>query len=199
MVIALKTREKILDQAESLLQDRGYNGFSYADIAGPMKIKNAAIHYHFPTKAELGLAVIQRYRTRLKSYSEHLNAKYGDDVLRLLDGFIAIPRSFLSKGELGCPLGKLEADASNLPKDMHKATVLLGNEMWQWLTLILERGQKQKVFKFAGPARDKALLITVAVQGASLMAVMQNHSIFNATVKQLKRDLGIQQQDKSGK
>lgn len=185
------TREKILDQAESLLQEKGFNGFSYADISGPLKIKNAAVHYYFPSKAILGFTVIERYRDRLRGYSEHLNSKHGDDVLRLLDGFIAIPKSFLNKSKLGCPLGKLEADAGTLPDDMRRATALLGKELWQWLTFILDQGRQLGVFRFEGPTKDKALLIAAALQGASLMAATQSPKIFQIAVKQVKRDLGI--------
>ena len=59
------TRERILDEAERLMGARGYSGFSYQDISRPLGIRNAAIHYHFPAKADLGLAVIERYRAIL--------------------------------------------------------------------------------------------------------------------------------------
>src|ERR1700690_1670053 len=53
----------ILDVAEKLAQTRGYNGFSYADIAVELGVTKASLHYHFPSKAELGCALIERYRT----------------------------------------------------------------------------------------------------------------------------------------
>ena len=40
--------------AERLVQVRGFNGFSYADVADELDITKAALHYHFPGKAELG-------------------------------------------------------------------------------------------------------------------------------------------------
>src|ERR1700689_5234 len=52
----------ILDVAEQLAQTRGYNGFSYADIASQLGVTKASLHYHFPSKAELGRALIERYR-----------------------------------------------------------------------------------------------------------------------------------------
>src|SRR5580704_19068132 len=52
----------ILDVAERLAQTRGYNGFSYADIAIQLGVTKASLHYHFPSKAELGRALIERYR-----------------------------------------------------------------------------------------------------------------------------------------
>ena len=46
------TAQRILDIAERLVQTRGFNGFSYADIAGALAVTKASLHYHFPTKAE---------------------------------------------------------------------------------------------------------------------------------------------------
>ena len=48
------TPERILDVAERLVQLRGFNDFSYADIARELGITTASLHYHFPSKAELG-------------------------------------------------------------------------------------------------------------------------------------------------
>lgn len=186
------TREKILDQAESLFQERGFNGFSYADISSPLGVKNAAIHYHYPAKADLGAAIVQRYRERLHSYAEHLDDKYGGDPVRLLDGYIAVPRSFLDKSELGCPMGILEAEYPNLPDNMQQQTLALADELRQWLTRILERGRKQGAFRFEGPAKEKALVVAAALQGAMLMANTGSRQLFSTTVKQLKRDLGIE-------
>ena len=48
----------ILDVAQQLIQTRGYNAFSYADIASQVGIRTATIHYYFPTKADLGREVV---------------------------------------------------------------------------------------------------------------------------------------------
>src|SRR5215510_7639621 len=57
------TAQRILDIAERLVQTRGFNGFSYADIAGALAVTKASLHYHFPTKAELGKRLIERYES----------------------------------------------------------------------------------------------------------------------------------------
>jgi TetR/AcrR family transcriptional repressor of nem operon len=56
-----KTPTRILDIAEELVQLRGFNGFSYADIASALNVTKASLHYHFAGKAELGEALIGRY------------------------------------------------------------------------------------------------------------------------------------------
>ncbi len=58
------TRTAILDAAERLVQTRGFNGFSYADVSSELGLTTAALHYHFAGKAELGLALITRYAER---------------------------------------------------------------------------------------------------------------------------------------
>src|ERR1700730_4794899 len=58
------TASSMLDVAERLVQVRGFNGFSYADVAAELKITTAALHYHFAGKAELGEALITRYASR---------------------------------------------------------------------------------------------------------------------------------------
>jgi TetR/AcrR family transcriptional repressor of nem operon len=58
------TAQRILDVAERLVQSRGFNGFSYANVAAELNITTASLHYHFPSKAELGEALIVRYSAR---------------------------------------------------------------------------------------------------------------------------------------
>src|SRR4030095_11910383 len=75
MARGTNTQRTILNLAESLLQDKGFNGFSYAHIASGLGVKNAAIHYHFPTKEELGCAVIKRYRDRFQLWTNNARVK----------------------------------------------------------------------------------------------------------------------------
>ena len=61
------TPSRILDSAESLVQIRGFNGFSYADVAAELALTTASLHYHFPGKSELGRALITRYAMRFNA------------------------------------------------------------------------------------------------------------------------------------
>src|SRR5512132_4683705 len=69
------TAQRILDVAEQLVQVRGFNGFSYADVAAELGITKASLHYHYPGKAELGEALIARYAER---FAESLAAIDGE-------------------------------------------------------------------------------------------------------------------------
>ena len=69
------TASRILDIAERLVQMRGFNGFSYADVAGELSLTTASLHYHFPGKAELGRALIARYAERFNDALAAIDAR----------------------------------------------------------------------------------------------------------------------------
>ena len=188
---SISTKDKILDLASNMLQEQGYNGFSYGHIAKQLGVRNAAIHYHFPTKADLGVAMIQRYRDHFASWQSHNQRKYADQHEKLLDAFIAVSRSFIKKQRTVCPLAILESNYTVFPHGMQVLTISLSKDIRAWCTQILISGKQAAVFKFDCPAETKALLISAALQGASMMAQAESADIFDTTVAQIKRELGL--------
>ncbi len=55
------TKLKILDTAQELIQKLGVNAMSYADISTAVGIRKASIHYHFPSKEDLLVSLLERY------------------------------------------------------------------------------------------------------------------------------------------
>ncbi|HZE99428.1 MAG TPA: TetR/AcrR family transcriptional regulator, partial [Planctomycetota bacterium] len=82
-VIAAPTAGRILNVAERLVQTRGYNGFSYSDISSELRIRNASVHYHFPSKTDLGKRLVARYRETFLAALEGLERESGDARQRL--------------------------------------------------------------------------------------------------------------------
>src|SRR6516165_9972861 len=70
----LDIRQKILEVAETLIQTKGYNAFSYRDIAKIVGIKTSSIHYYFPSKADMGKAVVKRHIETLITVLDELIA-----------------------------------------------------------------------------------------------------------------------------
>src|SRR5580704_1896558 len=83
------TATAILDIAERLVQRRGFNGFSYADIAADLGITKASLHYHFAGKAELGEALIERYSARFTEALERIDATIPDTGAKL-DSYVGL-------------------------------------------------------------------------------------------------------------
>ena len=54
----MSKREEIIQLADTLIRQKGYNAFSFYEISDKVGIKTASIHYHFPAKSDLGIAVV---------------------------------------------------------------------------------------------------------------------------------------------
>ena len=184
------TREQIMDRAGHLLMSRGFNGFSYRDISSHLGVKNAAVHYHFPAKADLALALVDEYRQLLRKGTSEFMA-YGGSALQQLQGFFTFTTKQCHAGRCICPFGAFSVDYTDLPIEVKKSTQEFMNESIKWLTQVLEVGRAQKEFSFSGDAKPKAISILAGLQGARQMARINGFEILDAVVKQVRQDLGI--------
>ena len=188
MVKTSNTQRAILDLAESMLQDKGFNGFSYAHIAAELGVKNAAIHYHFPSKEELGCAVIQRYRDRFQLWIN--NARVKDlSAEEKLDWFFGIYTNMRADKGKVCLAGSLETDFNAIPDSMREQTQALTREMLSWLQAALNEGRQANVFQFNGDAAGKAALILSSLQGGLQIARALGTRKFHEVIEQNKQDL----------
>jgi TetR/AcrR family transcriptional repressor of nem operon len=162
------TATAILDAAERLLQVRGYNGFSYADIASELGVTTAALHYHFASKAELGEAVIVRYAARFVDALAAVDRGSADATKRLR-GYVAIYTDVLRHGRM-CLCGMLAADFQTLPAPMRDAVLGFFDSNENWLTWVLKGGAEDGVLSFTGPAEETARVIVSSLEGAMLIA-----------------------------
>ena len=132
------TTSRILDVAERMLQVRGYNGFSYGDVAGELGITRAALHYHFKGKAELGQALIQRYAARFAAALAELDAAAPDAAAKLR-GYVGLYTDVLSADRM-CLCGMLAAEHRTLPDPLQQAVCAFFASNTAWLRKVLEEG-----------------------------------------------------------
>jgi TetR/AcrR family transcriptional repressor of nem operon len=164
----LGTAERILDVAERLVQLRGFNAFSYADVANELGVTKPSVHYHFPGKGELGEALIKRYAGRFGDALAAIDAA-DTDIHAKLAAYAELYASVL-KDERMCLCGMLAADYATLPAPMRDAVVRFFDLNEAWLGRVLEEGRGQGAVQFSGSARTEARLIIGALEGAMLVA-----------------------------
>ncbi len=162
------TAARILDVAERLVQVRGFNGFSYADIATELRITKAALHYHFAGKADLGEALISRYATRFADALASVDAVAAAASARL-SGYADLYLQVLRNRKM-CLCGMLAAEYQTLPQPMQDAVLRFFDENETWLERVLEHGRADGSLQFRGTARDTARLIISSLEGAMLVA-----------------------------
>jgi TetR/AcrR family transcriptional regulator, transcriptional repressor for nem operon len=166
--LAPDTRTRILDVAERLVQVRGFNGFSYADVAAELAITKAGLHHHFPSKAGLGEALIARYAER---FAQALVAIDADAVAApsKLDAYAGLYADVLREGRM-CLCGMLAAEYETLPTSIRGAVVGFLDDNEAWLERVLEQGRSDGSLRFSGSARNTARSILSGLEGAMLLA-----------------------------
>jgi TetR/AcrR family transcriptional repressor of nem operon len=186
--MATATSQRILDIAERLVQTRGFNGFSYADIAAALKVTKASLHYHYPAKADLGKELIERYERNFLAALARIDAGSAD-AREKLRRYAAIYADVLSADRM-CLCGMLAAEFATLPKPMRDPMRHFFDENERWLTAVLQRGKKEKVLRFSGSAADAAQALIGSLEGAMMIARSYGEAgRFNAVTERLLADL----------
>jgi len=182
------TSDRILDIAERLVQVRGYNAFSYADIAAELRIQKAAVHYHFPSKDDLGKQLVVRYRARFRDLLAAIDRH--DDARRRLRDYAQLYIDTLKEDERMCLCGMLAADFTTLPRPVRDEVRRFFDDHEQWLAAVLAAGLKAKQLRFAGTAEIAARSLLSSLEGAMLVARCHGEPArFRAVVERLLSDL----------
>jgi len=158
----------ILDVAERLAQTRGYNGFSYADIAAELGVTKASLHYHFPSKAELGRALIARYHGLFVAALDAIDRQTKSPQEKL-KRYVGLYDSVLSNERM-CLCGMLAAEYATLPGPMQQGLTAFFDVNERWLTTVLGDGLHAGTFAFREAAKERARVLLGALEGAMLVA-----------------------------
>ncbi|CAM3061560.1 TetR family transcriptional regulator [Legionella steigerwaltii] len=182
----MKTSKKteILNCAQELIQRRGFNGFSYADIAHLIGIRKASIHHYFPTKADLGIAVVERYRELFNLALDEI------DLEKSLEGkinrYVSLYKDVLKQDRL-CLCGMLASDLATLEPELQAIVKEFFLDNVAWLS---------KVLTDEYPSRSKnsvsgiAWQIINSLQGATLISrIMNDTKAFDANCDTLMHQL----------
>src|SRR5688572_1952513 len=145
---------QILDVAERLAQTRGFNGFSYADIAAELAITTASLHYHFRTKADLGRALLVRYTDGFQAALAAIGAS-DDDASSKIERYVRIYQEVLGADRM-CLCGMFAAEYATLPETMQTELRHFFDENERWLVGVLEQGSRDDTVRFEGSPRDVA-------------------------------------------
>jgi len=163
-----ETAELVLDVAQSLAQTRGFNGFSFRDLASAIGVKSASIHYHFPSKTDLGVALVRRYRGEFESSLRDAEARSAAAVPRL-KSFIEIFHTSLAEDRL-CLCGMLGAERDSLPPEVAAEVRAFFTFCEDWLTTQMKQGRQEGTLAFTGAPQVPALQLLALLEGGLVVA-----------------------------
>lgn len=166
-------RTEILQTAREQIQRKGYNGFSYADIANAVGIRKASIHHHFATKADLGKAVAMQYSDDFLAMLDQIAAQ-DNHVIDKLKAYIELFKTTLERDNKVCLCMMLAADQETLPDTVKGEVAQFFTANEQWLTELLHKGQQDKQIHLSVEAQFAAASIFSALEGAMIIAEPMN-------------------------
>ncbi|WP_426062204.1 TetR/AcrR family transcriptional regulator [Hymenobacter sp. B1770] len=186
--LAPDTRTRILDLAESLLLERGYNAFSYQHIARELGVKPAAIHYHFPSKDDLGTAVVARQLKRLRKWRD-LPRVADLPPKEQLEALFKVYDNHVRQERRVCLFGALAADFLTLPTPMQAELRTFNGELTAWLAQVLAVGKATGALRFVGSPSAKAVQVLTTLAGALQVARVHDETPYHTIVGQLRLEL----------
>jgi TetR/AcrR family transcriptional regulator, transcriptional repressor for nem operon len=182
----IATRDEIIGLADQLIRSKGFNAFSYSDISAAMDVRNAAIHYHFPSKSALGISVIDEEMARIATNRQEWAHLPGDEqVKRIMQGFFD-----KSRKNMICLTGSLTSDYETLSPDMQLKVVEMCEAILSWMGNCLEKGREERTLHFHGKAPDRALLLMSTLASSLLLSRILGPDIFDRMMDQILKDLG---------
>lgn len=166
----LTTSDEIMASARTLIVTGGYNGFSYADIAGVVGIRKASIHHHFPSKADLVRALVKRYREDAEVAVAGLEQNVPDplELLKTYAGHWANCIEDASRPFCVCAM--LASELPALPPEVAGEVNGFFRFLSTWLTSVMERGSKEGRLNLSSEPRVEAEAFMAFVHGAMLSA-----------------------------
>jgi TetR/AcrR family transcriptional repressor of nem operon len=182
----LAIRTQILDVAEGLTQSKGYNAFSYKDISALVGVKTSSIHYHFPTKADLGQTVVKRYIDTLSVTLEQVLENHQLSCKKKLEYFIdTIVENTYSADRKMCLGGMFASDVLTLPHEIQKEVQQFFTRLSDWLNRLLILGLKDKVFCVEKKdIPQEVMLILSLLEGSLLLARLYHKTTHLVLAKQ---------------
>jgi TetR/AcrR family transcriptional regulator, transcriptional repressor for nem operon len=184
-------KQRILDVAEQCAQMRGFNGFSYADVAEKLLCTKASLHYHFPSKADLGRALIERYHRVFGEALETID-RQAHGVREKLRRYVGLYDSVMRNDRM-CLCGMFAAEYATLPAPMQNELRLFFDANEVWLAAVLEEGRRAGELAFRGSAKQRARSVLGSLEGAMLVArAYGDGRRFQSAAKQVLADLSVE-------
>ena len=182
----MSTRNEIIKIGDELIRDKGFNAFSFYSISRALGIKNASIHYHFHTKADLGIAIVENQIAGLEQLILESADKSPVDKLKT---YISIYCNAKEEG-LVCLVGSLATDINSVDPEIRVHLKVLVDKILDWVTDILKEGRDKGVFHFSPTPRTKALMVISTMLASLQLTRLTGDKDFNTikdtVIKELK-------------
>ncbi|WP_090974632.1 TetR/AcrR family transcriptional regulator [Parapedobacter composti] len=186
------TRLTILQKAFELIYVNGYQTTSIDDIIATTQVTKGAFYYHFKTKDEMGLAIINEILKPIltSSFIEPLQSEQNP-----LDGIYNLMYDLLMKNEFlkveyGCPASNFTQEMTPWNADFNNALNELTKQWTKVMTASIERGKKNGFVRQDVNAKQVTTFVMSGYWGIRNFGKLENsRKAYLPWLKQLKNYL----------
>jgi TetR/AcrR family transcriptional repressor of nem operon len=181
------TKTALLDSAEQAVRTRGFDGFSYADLASDVGIRKASIHHHFPSKANLSVELMHRYLERFEKMRTDFQGTLKSGGAQLM-AIIKTYRAGMDNGKRLCLCVSFTTSRESLPPEVGQLIHDFRKVMIEALETAFQAGRSDgSISGVTDPAMDAAATLSL-LEGAQLAArTEENSDFFDTAVYLLKQ------------
>lgn len=162
----MNTRSKIIVHGDMHIRTKGCNAFSFSDISAALNIKNASIHYYFPSKSELILAIIEKHIHVLEKF---ILKTENQTPLEKINKLLEVYAKARQGGRISI-LGALANDFNTFDISVQNALKKLMDQTLIWLNQVLIQGKNEAQFNFKVKSDEMASIIIMQILGAEQLA-----------------------------
>lgn len=181
------TREIIIQLGDELIRKKGYNAFSYSDIAKALNVKNAAIHYHFPTKPDLASTVVKWHTQSFDRFVKKCSTK---SELVQIKMFLNYYTSIQLSGKV-CIIGAFATDWNSMEQHVQEEVREFTGGVIAWISETLSNGKEKNLLTFSGSPKIEAVkILTNMFAGAQLARITGNEDfsgLKNSIIEQITK------------
>lgn len=158
------TREQIVEAADTMFYQRGYEHTSFADIAGVVKISRGNFYHHFKSKDEILDAVIGERIFYTKKILDEWEAASDNPRDRIRSFIYILVRNQGLIMQYGCPVGTLCLELAKLNHASFGKASGLFTLFRNWLS------KQFSLLGNADKADQRALHLLARTQGVATLA-----------------------------
>ena len=185
---AIDTKTALLNSAENAARRLGFDGFSYADLAQDVGIRKASIHHHFPSKATLAEALMQRYHENFQDICADIEASCdtgGAQLAKLIQQY----KGGSDEGKRICLCASFSASRDSLPPEVIEKISQFREMVVGWMTKAFDKGRTDSTISGVTHPALEARSTMSLLEGAQLAArAEENPALFeDATILLMTR------------
>ncbi|WP_422739272.1 TetR family transcriptional regulator C-terminal domain-containing protein [Micromonospora sp. WMMD729] len=172
-------KNKILDAAAALIEQRGYTALGVAEICAVAGVPKGSFYYFFESKQALARTVIDEHWATQRRQWEQLLGSERDPLQRLRDLFEAteeVQRAGQQKAGVvaGCLFGNLALELSNQAEEIRTRLQEIFEEQISLIEQVVAEAKERGLAGSSVDSREAARSIVAQIEGRVLLAKLLN-------------------------